>query len=196
MKPPHAIAWAFFVAFLPLLAARAEPAPVPDFDRSALPDTVADYDGFRSRIFREGRVYIAGQPTEEAVRALPDHGVTLVVNLRTPGEMEDRERVSFDEKAVLEELGIKYVWLPQGGEEHPYGPEMVKAFIEALEHHEGPVLLHCTVGWRASHLWAAYLVEYYDFPVAEAYARGAAMGIGTTPFEKFLGRDLKMTEAD
>ena len=155
MKMPQTVLWTLLLVALPLAMAHADTPPVPDFDRTALPDSVGDYDGFRSRIFKEGRVYISGQPTEEALRALPDHGVTMVVNLRTPGEMDDRERVSFDEKAVLEELGIEYVWLPQGGEEHPYVPATVASFIEALDGHEGRVLLHCTVGWRASHLWAA-----------------------------------------
>ena len=40
------------------------------------------------------------------------------------------------------------------------------------------------------------LVEHYGFEVSEAYARGEAMGIGETPFAKFLGRDLKMTDED
>lgn len=190
-----AFAWALPLAALLSGAAAADPAPLVEFDRSAPPDTVSGYDGFQSRIYREGRLFIAGQPSEEAVRALPDHGVTCVVNLRTPSEMENRERVPFDEAAVLEELGIEYVWIPLGGDDHPYTPEAVATFADALERHEGPVLLHCTVAWRASHLWAAFLVEYMGFPVDEAYARGEAIGIGETPFEKFLGRDLKLTDA-
>ena len=141
-------------------------------------------------------MFIGGQPGEETVRALPDHGVTCVVNLRTPGEMENRERVPFDEAAVLEELGIEYVWIPLGGPDHPYTPEAVATFADALARHEGPVLLHCTVAWRASHLWAAFLVEHMGFSVEEAFARGEAIGIGETPFAKFLGRDLRMTEGD
>jgi len=196
MKHPLAAAWAFPLAALMAGAAVADPPPLVEFDRSAPPDTVADFPGFQARIFREGRLFIAGQPGEEAVRALPDHGVTCVVNLRTPAEMDDRDRVPFDEKALLEELGIDYVWIPLGGQDHPYTPEAVATFAEALREHEGPVLLHCTVAWRASHLWAAYLVEYQGLPVDEAYARGEAIGIGESPFEKFLGRDLKITGAD
>ena len=130
------------------------------------------------------------------MRALPARDVTLVVNLRTPEEMENRERVPFDEAAVLLELGIEYVWIPLGGEEHPYTPEAVATFAEALARHTGPVLLHCTVAWRASHLWAAYLVEFHGFSITEAYGRGEAMGIGRTPFAKFLDRELIMIEAD
>lgn len=187
---------AFMFVVLMTGVAQAESPPALDFNRAALPDTVSDYPGFQRRIFHEGRVFIAGQPDEDALRALPERGVTLVVNLRTPEEMENRERIPFDEAAVLAELEIEYVWIPLGGEEHPYTPAAVATFADALARHEGPVLLHCTVAWRASHLWAAYLVEKHGFPVPEAYARGEAMGIGRTPFAKFLDRDLKMVEAE
>jgi len=167
-----------------------------EFDRTAPPDTVADYPGFQARIHREGRVLIAGQPSEVAVRALPAHGVTAVVNLRTPGEMEDRDRVAFDEAALVRELGIEYVWIPLGGDDHPYTPAAVDTFAAVLQRHRGPVLLHCTVAWRASHLWAAYLVRYQGFAVDEAYARGEAMGIGRMPLARLLDRDLRVTDGD
>jgi uncharacterized protein (TIGR01244 family) len=196
MKNPLAYAWALPIAALMSGVAAADPAVLVDLDRSAPPDSVSDYPGFQARIYREGRVFIAGQPGEEALRALPDRGVTCVVNLRTPGEMDDRDRVPFDEAAVLEELGIEYVWIPLGGADHPYTPEAVATFADALKRHEGPVLLHCTVAWRASHLWAAFLVEHLGFPVEEAYARGEAIGIGESPLARLLGRDLRMTDRD
>ena len=194
MKIPSAPAWAFLLCLLVAGAASADPAPLVETDRAAPPDTVPDWDGFQARIYREGHVYIAGQPSEEALDGLEDRGVTCVVNLRTPGEMENRERVPFDEAEVLEELGIEYVWIPLGGDDHPYTPAAVEKFKAAVEKHREGVLLHCTVGWRASHLWAAFLVEHMGFAVDEAYARGEAIGIGETPFEKFLGRDLTLVE--
>jgi hypothetical protein len=45
--------------------------------------------------------------------------VTAVVNLRTPREMGSREVAPFDDAALLAELGIEYVWIPLGGDEHP-----------------------------------------------------------------------------
>lgn len=196
MKNTLALAWALPLTALMMGAALADPAPLVDFDRTAPPDTVSDYPGFTSRIFHEGRLFISGQPEEEAVHALPEHGVTCVVNLRTPHEMDDRERVSFDEKALVEELGIDYVSIPLGGADHPYTPEAVETFADALERHQGPVLLHCASGWRASYLWAAYLVKYQGFSVEDAYARGEAIGIGESPLGKLLGRRLKVVEAD
>jgi uncharacterized protein (TIGR01244 family) len=170
--------------------------PLVEFDRTAPPDTVSDYPGFQARIYREGRLYIAGQPSAEACRELPARGVTAVVNLRTPGEMDDRDRVPFDEAALLGELGIDYVWIPLGGEEHPYTPAAVDSFAAALQRHRGPVLLHCTVAWRASHLWAAYLVRHQGWELGEAYARASRIGIGELPVARLLDRELKVIEAD
>ena len=51
-------------------------------------------------------LFIGGQPTEKALRDLKAKGVTTVVNLRMPQEMA---QISFDEAALLKELGITYV---------------------------------------------------------------------------------------
>jgi len=184
------------VLVLLVLAAAAPAAAYDlDFDRSAPPDTVPDFDGFRTCLYREGPVHIAGQPTADALRALPARGFTLVVNLRTPKETDDRERVPFDEAALADSLVLEYVGIPLGGDDHPYTPAAVEALAAALERHPGRVLLHCTAGWRASHLWAAYLVTHHGFGVSEAYERGAAMGIGETPLAKMLDRPLTMIPA-
>lgn len=160
------------------------------------PDTVVDFPGFNVRIHREGRVTIAGQPTEDAVRELPRRGVTAVVNLRTPKEMSDTTQVAFDEARLVRELGLAYVQVPLGGADHPYTPAAVDSFAAVLDRYRGPVLLHCTVGGRASNLWAAYLVRRHGFDLAEAYARGQAMGIGQSPFGQLLGRKLQVIYAD
>lgn len=164
------------------------------FDRSAPPDTVSDVPGFKTRIHREGRVYIGGQPGQDTLRLLAERGVTAVINLRTPKEMEDSTKVSFDEAALVDSLGLDYIWVPLGGKEHPYTPAVVDTFAAVLKGNPGPVLVHCTGAGRASHLWAAYLVSYQGFGVPEAYARGVVTGIGVTPFAKMTGRKLIMVE--
>jgi uncharacterized protein (TIGR01244 family) len=142
-------------------------------------------------------MFIAGQPTERALRAMKDQGVTTVVNLRMPQEME---RVGFDERRLIEQLGMKYVHIPMrgGSGENAYSPQTLATFAEAMMQAEGKVLLHCTVAWRASHIWAAYLIQRgVADSLAVVHARAINLmddhrmdGSGRQPVEMFLGRKV------
>ena len=139
-------------------------------------------------------MFIAGQPTEKALRDLRARGVTTIVNLRMPEEMA---RVGFDEAALVKELGMKYVYIPmRGTADNPYGPKQLDTFAAAMTAADGKVLLHCTIAWRASHLWAAYLIRERKVPVATALQQtrminlmdDMRMGSGDQqPLEGFLG---------
>jgi uncharacterized protein (TIGR01244 family) len=139
-------------------------------------------------------MFIGGQPTEKAIRDLKAKGVTTIVNLRMPEEMA---RVGFDEAALAKELGIKYVHIPmRGTPENPYGPKELDTFAAAMAAADGKVLLHCTIAWRASHMWAAYLIRERKTPVATALAQTRMINLmddtpmgngGQQPLEGFLG---------
>lgn len=174
-----------------------EGRPVADLgiDRTSLPTPVDGVEGVEP-LFRDGRVLIAGQPSTEALRRIHELGVTAVVNLRTPAEMEDRERVPYDEAAAVGELGMEYLWIPLGGDDHPYTPEAVERFARVLSQHRGPVLLHCTVAWRASYMWVAYLIRYQGFTLDRALERGQAIAISPSPLAGLLDRRLAVTYAD
>jgi uncharacterized protein (TIGR01244 family) len=154
--------------------------------------------GFQAAFSRVGDdLYIAGQPTADALRQLRDRGVTTVVNLRSPEEMKS---IGFDEAAIVASLGMKYVYLPvRGNAEFPYAPSTVEQFGRALKESKGAVLLHCTVAWRASHLWTAYLIADRGMSVDSALFQGRAInlmdehhdGSGRQPVEDFLGKDLE-----
>jgi TolB protein len=142
--------------------------------------------------------FIAGQPTERALREMHDQGVTTVVNLRSPEEMQNQ--VKFDERAVVGQLGMKYVYLPmRGTPDFPYAPDAVTKLAAAVAGANGKVLLHCTVAWRASHLWAAYLISERGVDVETALANARAINLmddhrmgpgGRQPVEDFLNRTL------
>jgi uncharacterized protein (TIGR01244 family) len=166
-------------------------------DHSIPAPVVLESKGFQAVIARVGTdLYISGQPTADALRQLRDRGVTTVVNLRTPEEMAS---IGFDEAAEVAKLGMKYVHLPvRGTPDMPYSPATVEQFSRALAGATGGVLLHCTVAWRASHLWSAYLIHDRGMPVDSALAQGRAINLmddhhmttGRQPVEDFLGRDL------
>jgi uncharacterized protein (TIGR01244 family) len=136
-------------------------------------------------------VFIGGQPTERALRELQAQGVTTVVNLRTPDEMT--RNVPFDEAALVRSLGMTYVYIPvRGNAEYPYSPATVTKFAEAMRSTNGKLLLHCTVAWRASHLWGAYLIKERRMPVDSALANARAINLSDErpPIEQFLDQSL------
>ena len=143
-------------------------------------------------------LFIAGQPTERALREMKKLGVTTIINLRMPQEME---RIGFDEPKLIAELGMKYVYIPmRGGDgEQSYSPQTLRKFAEAMKAADGKVLLHCTIAWRASHIWAAYLIQEHGVADADALAHARAINLmdghrmdpsGRQPVEMFLGRKV------
>jgi uncharacterized protein (TIGR01244 family) len=186
------------IGILSLLAVVAAPAAWGQTATVVAPVLLDTAGMFQEKYARIGTdLFIGGQPTERALRELKAAGVTVVVNLRMPEEMQ---RVGFDEAALIKSLGMKYVHIPmRGTTEAPYSPDAVTKFAEAVKGANGKVLLHCTVAWRASHLYAAYLIR--EKGVAEdtalAHARSINLmdehrmtGTGRQPVEDFLGRLL------
>jgi uncharacterized protein (TIGR01244 family) len=154
---------------------------------------------FQARFARLGDdIFIGGQPTEKALREMKAQGVTVVVNLRSPEEM--KSAVKFDEAALVQQLGMRYVYLPmRGTAELPYSPEAVTKLADAVRSANGKVLLHCTIAWRASHLWAAYLIKERGVPVETALSNARAINLMDTmrmgrsarqPVEDFLNQTL------
>lgn len=193
----HCLAAGALVASLALpagaqqIAGRGKSGPVPS---PVLLDTTGMFQAKYASVGDD--MFIGGQPTEKALRELRAKGVTTVVNLRMPEEMT--RAVKFDEAALAKELGMKYVHIPmRGTAENPYGPKQLDTFAEAMSDADGKVLLHCTIAWRASHLWAAYLIRERKVPVMTALTQARSinlmdemrMGTGDQqPLEGFLGR--------
>ncbi len=150
-----------------------------------------DTGGFREVFVQVApNVYMAGQPDEEALARIKDLGVTTVVNLRTHMEMDNREVVPYDEAAAVAALGMDYVHIPSGGPDTPYAPAMLDTLADTLANAEGKVLLHCTVAWRATHLWTAYLIKHQAVPFPEAIEIARQLNLGNLPLEGFLGEPL------
>lgn len=175
-------------AFAQSIVGKDKTGPVPD------PVNLDTTDMFQAKFVSVGDdMFIGGQPTEKAIRNLKARGVTTIVNLRMPEEMA---RVGFDEAALAKDLGVRYVHIPmRGSAENPYGPKELDAFAAAMASADGKVLLHCTVAWRASHLWAAYLIRDRNVEVATALSQTRAINLmdnmrmgDQQPLEGFLGR--------
>lgn len=170
------------------------PNPTGDVPTPVALDTHGEFQDKFAKVGDD--VFISGQPTEQGLRELRDQGVTTVVNLRSPPEMA---RVPFDEAALVKKLGMEYVYLPmRGNAEFPYSPDNLKAFAKAMSESKGKLLLHCTVAWRASHMWAAYLIQYRQVPVATALEQTRKINLmddmrmegERQPVEDLLGRTV------
>jgi len=184
------VALAFFFASsvgAQTVVGKGKTGPVPN------PVTLDPAGLFQAKFVSVGDdMFIGGQPTEKALRDLRARGVTTVVNLRMPEEMA---RVGFDEAALAKELGIRYVYIPMSGRgENPYSPKALDTFAAAMASADGKVLLHCTIAWRASHLWAAYLIRDRNVPVATALSQTRQINLmdemrmsDQQPLEGFLG---------
>ena len=172
-------------------AGAAQPTAL-GINRAALPDTVRDWPGFTARVWRDGRVFISGQPDSLALVNANAHGVACVVNLRTPAETSDRKRVPYDEAALAASLGLEYVNLPMGDDAHPYTTAAVDSLATILARQDGNVLLHCTVGWRATHMWVAYLVRHQGWTFDDALQRGEHVALTESPFSGLLGQPVRL----
>ena len=102
---------------------------------------------------------VAGQPSLAQLESLGEEGFTTVINLRTEGEFDD-----FDEAAEVAALGMNYVHIPVKNVSAITEAD-ARALHEAISGAAGPVLLHCTVGWRAGSMLA---IERYLFHGASA----------------------------
>ncbi|HEY4099699.1 MAG TPA: sulfur transferase domain-containing protein [Gemmatimonadales bacterium] len=188
------ITGALLSAVPPVAAAQgaqgSSPGSIPKFVNF---DTTGMFQGL---FFSAGdRLFVAGQPTEKGLREMKARGVTTVVNLRSPGEMA---RVGFDEAAVVKQLGMQYVYLPMRGDSvMPFTPAAVKSLAAAIAGTDGKVLLHCTVAWRARHLYGAYLVTEMHAPLDEVLTKLDLVTPSDIramrelqPFEEFLGHPV------
>lgn len=151
------------------------------------PKKIEQTGEFLNGVWDCGTVLLAGQPTEATLRRLKEKGFTLVVCFRTTREMANRQSVPFDEAELVGSLGMQYLHLPMSGPDgpEPDNPEIVAKLAAALKGNEGKTLIHCTVGWRASYVWTAYLVRYQGMDLNEAIRHGSAMEVDN-PLDRLL----------
>lgn len=136
------------------------------------------------------KIIVGAQPAATDFAALKEAGVDKVINLRPASEMSAIP--GFDEPALASQHALNYLSIPIGGTEHPYTPEALERFAQAVAASEGKVLLHCASGGRAGQLYAAYLVKYEGRTPEEALRSIESLGAWPLPMERLLNRPLKL----
>ena len=140
-------------------------------------------------LYRAGDFYVSGQPDREVFKNLKDKGLDLVINIRTPEEMEALEKEKgFDEASFLDSLGIPYVMASIGGKTG-YTVEAIEKINEAILGHNGNIMIHCRSAGRATNAWVAWLINYYKMPVDDAISLGKKMQLHFY-IEDLLGYEL------
>jgi uncharacterized protein (TIGR01244 family) len=164
--------FALFVAAVAFTATAQVPEKV---DPAAIPNY---------RLVKPG-LATAAQPTPEGLRSLKEKGFKTVINLRAETEPGVKE-----EKAAVEEQGLRYVWVPFTAA--TFSQDKVDQVRKALEDPEaGPILLHCASANRVGAVLTVIEVQRGK-SYEEALAAGKAIGL-TNPqllegVDKLLGR--------
>ncbi len=154
------------------------------------PEELSDFEVIGGSAWRVGPTIVSGQPSEATVKSLPDRGVKAVICIRSARELADRKVVPFDEPTLVRSLGLDYVHVPLGPSWN-YTPDALARIADAIRKHDGQVLLHCTVGFRATLAWESYQTRYLAVPLADAMAQGRQMGMGQDQIENLLGEKIE-----
>jgi uncharacterized protein (TIGR01244 family) len=122
---------------------------------------------------RQG-LYTAGQPATGDWQAIAARGVTTVVNLRTPSEMQGR-----DEAAEVRAAGMRYIQIPIAGAEGITDAN-ARLLRDALAAADGSVLVHCASANRAGGLLALAEARHGGVAPEQAIALGRKAGMAST----------------
>ena len=141
------------------------------------------WDGINN-LFRDNLFYFGDQPDVAAFERLAeDAGIQTVINLR---RLQELEQIDFDEPAVVEALGMRYVNIPITLD--GFSATDVDRFAAVLAETKGPVLLHCGSSNRAGGMWAAYLARHRSLDLDEAIRLGKTAGLSRDPMIEAVRR--------
>ncbi len=164
-------------------APAASPETKPVAGEIGTAERLEGWDGVNN-LFRDGSFYFSGQPDEASLgRLAAEDGIATVVNLRGASELDS---LGFDERAVVERLGITYVSIPVTPQ--TFSIEDVRSFAEAVEAAKGPILLQCGSSNRAGGMWAAYLAIERGVDLDAALEKGRAAGMRSDTVEDAVKR--------
>ncbi len=142
-------------------------------------------------LYQAGDFYISGQPTDSIITVLHKQDLGLIINIRTPEEMKTIKENGFDEEAFSSSHNIPYVNIPIGGS-YGYTEESIKKIDDAIQGHDGAVMIHCRSAGRATNAWLAWLINYYNTPINDAISLGKQMQFRFY-FEDLLGYELSFS---
>jgi protein tyrosine phosphatase (PTP) superfamily phosphohydrolase (DUF442 family) len=124
--------------------------------------------GNTSPLLQVDNCYLAGQPQVEDFAAFKAAGVTKVISLRDPSE------INWDEQAAVEAAGMEFVQIAMGKPDQLTAEkiEQVCDLLQQAKEQDTKVVLHCGAAVRASAVWMAHycVSQNASWLEAEAFA--------------------------
>lgn len=153
-------------------------------------DSVEIISGFRN-LYKYQNFYLGAQPSYEALQWLKNHGVGVIINLRSEKENQDFTSASFNEESVAASMGFEYHSIPVDGiKDHT--PEKLRELTNLLTT-DNPVLIHCAGAGRVTYFFMAYLVKSRGYEIDRAIEIGKKLTF-SFPLENLLDTKISMKE--
>jgi uncharacterized protein (TIGR01244 family) len=126
------------------------------------------------------KIFFAGQLAEPDFKTLSEWGVKTVVNFRSRPEVE---HLPFDEKKVVEALGMTYLHIPIGRErlDDSVLDKIVRTIGKSKEKKK-KVMLHCASSDRVGFAWSLY-IGATDADIEAAIIAGKEAGLRSPGLE-------------
>ena len=150
----------FFLAFSIAGAEKAE--PLPSLQKIEIRNALTPLPGLLS----------GGQPTQQQLQDAASAGYRTIIDIRT--SEEDR---GYDEKTLVESLGMTYLHLPIAGPDTMTRANVQKFSDTLAEAGKGPTMLHCGSGNRVGALFALKAAWFDGQTAEDALALGLDRGM-------------------
>ena len=150
-----------------LLAAVVCAAPKPDTVVNKLEPCEC---GNVKNIHRYGNIYLAGQPQPDDFRIAHEMGIKSILSIREQSELD------WDEKKVVEDLGMNYFHIPFRGPKKLTDDVFAKTRKLFTDKAKQPIMVHCGSANRVGAVWLAHRV--LDDGITEEAALAEAKKVG------------------
>ncbi len=133
--------------------------------------------GDTKNVTQFGNIFLAGQFEKDDIAELKKSGISLVITLRTDGE------VKWDEKSAIEKEGIKFLAVPFRSPDSLTDEVFDKIRAAFKENAKKKVMLHCGSANRVGAVWAAYRSLDQGLGIDAAIEEGKKVGLRNAGYE-------------
>lgn len=128
-----------------------------------------------NNLYKTGNIYLAGQPSIEALEGIKEMGVKKIFNLRSDGEADFS---AIEQK--IKELGMEYIFLPIM-KDGALNPEACKVLNDQVTD-DGTSFVHCGSANRVGGWLISFLVSKKGLDFEEAVSIAQNSGLKSVEF--------------